>query len=242
MRPTVEPPICIALDVSDLASATVLVDRLSGEVPVFKVGLELFAAEGPRAVSEIRRRGAEVFLDLKVNDIPKQAAGAVRSAAAHGVAYLTVHGNGGRDMVRAAADAAAGDGPVILVVSVLTSLDDEALRDVGVERTAEEQVAAMAELASGEGAPGLVLGAGEVPAVRDRYPELFLVTPGIRPAATEAGDQRRTGTPAAAVRAGADLLVLGRAVTDADDPVAALRGVLGEIERARVDSSTGAGR
>jgi len=233
MRPQVEPPVCIALDVGDLGAAEAMVDALGGLVPVFKVGLELFTAVGVRAVEAVRSRGAEVFLDLKVNDIPKQAAGAVRAAAEIGVSYLTVHSNAGRATVRAATDASVEGGPTILVVSVLTSLDDEGLREVGIERPTGDQVAAMARLASDEGAAGLVLGAGEVESVRRTHPGLFLVTPGIRPAAADVADQRRVGTPGAAVDAGADMLVVGRPVTAAADPAGALEAILREIAEAR---------
>ncbi len=231
----VEPPICVALDTPDLDGARALLDALSGTVPVFKVGLELFCAEGPRAVREVLDRGADVFLDLKINDIPKQAAGAVRAAHRIGVRYLTVHSNGGRAMVRAAVDAAGSDGPTLLVVSVLTSLDDGALGQIGVSRSASEQVAAMAQLAVDEGAPGLVLSPGEVTAIRGAHPDLFLLTPGIRPLAlTTADDQKRVGTPAQAVGDGADLIVLGRAVTQAPDPAGAVREILEGIAGARV--------
>ncbi len=228
-----DPPICVALDVPDLATALRCVDALKGAVPVFKVGLELFTAAGPDAVRAIRDRGCDVFLDLKVNDIPKQAAGAVRSAAAIGVGYITVHGNGGRTMVRAAVDAAGSERIAVLVVSVLTSLDDGDLRDIGVQRSITAQVEAMADLADDVGAPGLVLGAGEVASVRSAHSALFLVTPGIRPATTAVGDQRRVSTPGAAITAGADMLVLGRAVTDAPDPRWALDAITTEIADAR---------
>jgi orotidine-5'-phosphate decarboxylase len=237
----IDPPVCIALDVGDFASALRIVDAVDGGVPVFKVGLQLFCAEGPRVVREIRARGPEVFLDLKINDIPHQSAGAVRAAAGIGVSLLTVHANAGRATVRAAVEAAA-DGPVkIFVVSVLTSLADEDVHELGIGRPLSEQVSAMARLASQEGAPGLVLGSGEVAAVRKEHPGLFLVTPGIRPATAAAGDQRRIGTPAAAVEAGADLLVLGRAVTDAPDPRRAFRAIVDEINEARGRAVTKAG-
>ena len=233
MTRQLEPPICIALDVPDLESALRSVDALSGMVPVFKVGLELFTAAGPEAVRAVRDRGCDVFLDLKINDIPKQAAGAVRSATEIGVRYITAHGNGGRAMVRAAVEAADEERITVLVVSVLTSLDDPDLREIGVDRSAADQVQAMAALAADEGAPGLVLGAREVAAVRSSYPDLFLVTPGIRPVTAEVGDQRRIGTPGAAIAAGADLLVLGRAVTDAPDPASALEAITREIAQAK---------
>jgi orotidine-5'-phosphate decarboxylase len=229
----IEPPICVALDVPSLDEAMATVDELVGSVPVFKVGLELFASEGPRAVKEIRARGADVFLDLKINDIPVQSAGAVRAAARAGVGYLTVHSNAGRATVRAACEAAADGGPKILVVTVLTSLDDTDMTDLGIGRGTGDQVAAMAQLATECGATGLVLSASEVAGIRRAHPDLFLVTPGIRPAAADVGDQRRVGTPGAAVTAGADLLVIGRPITAAAAPSAALRAIVDEINQAR---------
>ncbi|MGH2759310.1 MAG: orotidine-5'-phosphate decarboxylase [Actinomycetota bacterium] len=238
MRKRIEPPVCVALDARDLAGAMAVVEGLGSSVSVFKVGLELFAAQGPRVVEEILSRGAEVFLDLKVNDIPNQAAGAVRAARDIGVGYLTVHGNAGRASVEAAVEAAEGGSPKILVVSVLTSLDEPALKETGVSRPVSAQVQAMADLAVDTGAPGLVLSAKEVGAVREEHDDLFLVTPGIRPAASEAGDQKRVGTPSAAVAAGADLLVIGRPITAAADPAAALRAILDEIAQATTKAST----
>jgi orotidine-5'-phosphate decarboxylase len=237
MRNRIEPPVCVALDVGDLGRAMAVVERLDGSVSIFKVGLELFAAQGPRAIEEIRSRGADVFLDLKVNDIPNQAIGAVRAARNMGVAYLTVHANSGRQTVEAAIEAADGT-PNILVVSVLTSLDEPALREIGVERTLSSQVLAMADLAVQAGAHGLVLSPKEVAAVRKAHDDLFLVTPGIRPASSDIGDQKRVGTPAAAVAAGADLLVIGRPVTAAADPGAALQAILDEIAESTSKAAT----
>lgn len=225
----VDPPICIALDKPSLAEALPIIDVLADHVRVFKIGLQLFTAAGPAAVEAVHARGRDVFLDLKVNDIPNTAAGAVRSAASLGVRFLTVHSSGGRAMLRTAVDAARDAGPHLLVVSALTSLDDAALREIGVGRSASDQVDAMAALAADVGAPGLVLGADEVTRVRAAHPGLFLLVPGIRPAGSDAGDQRRTGTPGAVVGAGADLIVLGRAVTAADDPVAATKKILADI-------------
>ena len=238
MRNRIEPPVCVALDVRELGQALAIVDQLNGSVPVFKVGLELFAAQGPIVIEEIRSRGADVFLDLKVNDIPNQAAGAVRAAQDIGVGYLTVHSNAGRATVEAAVTAADDTTLKVLVVSVLTSLDEPALQEIGVARPLSTQVQAMADLAAALGAPGLVLSAQEVGAVRRAHEDLFLVTPGIRPLASAAGDQSRVGTPAAAVSAGADLLVIGRPITAADDPAAALRAILDEIAEATTEART----
>lgn len=231
MKPN--PPICVALDRPDLASATDLVSELSPLVGWFKVGLQLYTAAGPAAVEMVKSAGGSVFLDLKVSDIPNTAAGAVRAAGSLGADLLTIHGSGGFEMVRASVEAAnETSGLKILVVSVLTSLDRAALGRIGVERTVEQQVDAMAELAADAGAPGLVLAASEVGRVRAGHPDLFLLVPGIRPAWASGDDQKRVGTPAAAIEAGADLLVLGRAVTAAQGaggPAEAMSKVLDEV-------------
>jgi orotidine-5'-phosphate decarboxylase len=236
-----EPPVCIALDTPDVDEALRWVDTHIGVVPVFKVGATLFTSVGPRAVEAVRERGADVFLDLKLADIPRQVEGAVRAAARLGTAYLTVHGNAGRQTIRAAVEAAAKTDLTILVVTVLTSLDGTDLEELGVQRAVSDQVDAVAELAVTEGARGLVLGAAEIARVRSAHPELFLLMPGLRPAGSVTGDQKRVGTPGAAIRDGADMVVVGRAVTEADDPRAALDGVLREIDQARGRSTSKAG-
>jgi orotidine-5'-phosphate decarboxylase len=228
MMSRIEPPICVALDTPDLERATALVDALSPYINVFKVGLELFASTGPRAVKMVHERDKKVFLDLKLSDIPNTVAGATRAAKKLGVAFLTVHSNAGRASVRAAVEE-AGDEVQVLVVSVLTSLDDTDLRDVGIGRPTSAQVDAMAALAASEGASGLVLAAPEVRRIREAYPRFFLLVPGIRPGQSDVGDQRRVGTPAEVVAAGADLLVLGRAVTTAEDPVETTKKILDDI-------------
>jgi orotidine-5'-phosphate decarboxylase len=225
------PPACVALDVPDLASARALLDAVDGMVPVFKIGLQLFTAEGPRAVDEVKRRGVDVFLDLKMNDIPKTVANGIRSAAGLGVRFVTVHSNAGRAAVRAAVDAAEGR-LGILVVSVLTSLGDADMAELGVGQRVAGQVDAMAQLATEEGAPGLVLAAAEASRVRAAHPDLFLVTPGIRPRTVSDDDQQRIATPAAAIAAGSDMLVLARALIGSADPRSALEGMLREIDGA----------
>jgi orotidine-5'-phosphate decarboxylase len=213
-----------------LDEAKRLIDALADKVRVFKIGFELFTAVGPAAVHEVTSRGCDVFLDLKVHDIPNTAAGGVRTASSLGVRFLTIHGAGGRAMVSAAVEASREcGGPDLLVVSVLTSLDEDALREIGVDRSPAEQVDAMAALAASEKAYGLVLAPPEVARVRAAHPDLFLLVPGIRPAGSAGDDQKRTGTPAQALADGADLLVLGRAITSADDPAAALDKVLQEL-------------
>lgn len=229
MREVIDPPVCVALDRPNLDEAKRLIDTLADKVQVFKIGLQLFGAVGPDAVREVHARGRDVFLDLKVNDIPNTAAGAVRSALDLGVRFLTIHSSGGRAMLRASIAATQQGSPQLLVVTVLTSLDDADLAEVGVVRGVSAHIDAMVALAVEEGAPGVVLGAGEVARVRAAYPDLFLLVPGMRPAWASAGDQRRVGTPAAALADGADLLVLGRAVTADPDPAAAMDRVLDEL-------------
>jgi orotidine-5'-phosphate decarboxylase len=233
MTVPIEPPICVALDTPDLAAATALVDALAGSVKIFKVGLTLYTAHGPKAVQMVHDRGAQVFLDLKLSDIPRQVAGAVKAASRLGVAFLTIHSNAGRATVRAAVDATSDDGPKLLVVSVLTSLNDADISELGIARAMSDQVDAMAQLAVSEGAPGVVLSSRECKRVRSVHPGLFLLVPGIRREGSAEGDQKRIGTPGAVIRDGADLLVVGRDVTTAPDPVRVVDVIVGEIEEAR---------
>ncbi len=228
-REPIHPPVAIALDFATLDEAKRTVDRLGDRVQIFKVGLQLFTAAGPAAVEAVHAAGREVFLDLKAHDIPNTVAGCVRSAAGLGVRFLTIHGAGGRAMVRAAVDATVDTKPQLLVVSVLTSLDAQSMQATGIGRGLSEQVDAMAALAVEERVPGLVCGSAEVARVRAAHADLFLLVPGMRPAWAATGDQKRTGTPARAVADGADLIVLGRAVTAADDPGAAMDRVLDEL-------------
>jgi orotidine-5'-phosphate decarboxylase len=227
-RERIEPPIAIALDYATLDEAKRTIDLLADRVRVFKVGLQLFTAAGPAAVDAVHAAGREVFLDLKAGDIPNTVAGCVRSAAGLGVRFLSIHASAGREALRAAVEAAEGR-PQLLVISVLTSLDDESLAETGVPHGVSAQVDAMAALAAGAGAPGLVCAASEIARVRAAYPDLFLLVPGMRPAWAAAGDQKRMGTPARAVADGADLIVLGRAVTAAGDPGDAMDRVLDEL-------------
>jgi orotidine-5'-phosphate decarboxylase len=225
----IDPPIAIALDYATLDDAERTIDLLADRVRVFKVGLQLFTAAGPAAVEAVHAAGRDVFLDLKAGDIPNTVAGCVRSAAGLGVRFLTIHATAGREAVRAGVRAAEGGRPQLLVVSVLTSLDDESLAETGIPHGVSSQVDAMAALAASEGAPGLVCAASEIARVRAAHRDLFLLVPGMRPAWADAGDQKRLGTPAQAVADGADLIVLGRAVTAADDPGAAMDRVLDEL-------------
>lgn len=222
------PEVIVALDVPDAGAARSMVDRLPGTT-WYKVGLELFTAAGPAFVEELVEGGNEVFLDLKLHDIPHTVAGGVSAAARLGVRLLTVHASGGREMLEAAREAsdAARQGPALLAVTVLTSLDDAGLADVmGPGTGVEEAVARLAVLAREAGAHGAVASVEECSAVKAACgPDFLVATPGIRMAGGETHDQKRVATPRGARRAGSDYLVVGRAVTRADDPAAALERI-----------------
>jgi orotidine-5'-phosphate decarboxylase len=226
--------LAFALDVTDLDEARWWISLLAGHIGVFKVGLELFVRSGPGAVALVRDAGARCFLDLKLHDIPETVARAVSSAAAHGADYLTLHASGGRAMLaRAAAAAASAPAPPhLLAVTVLTSLDDAAVAEIGLGPAAGPAASRLASLALDSGVSGLVCSAHEVASLRAALPGAFLVTPGIRPAGSARGDQARVATAGDAIRAGADLLVVGRPIRDAADPVAAARAIVREIEDA----------
>lgn len=221
----------VALDFPSAEPALALADRLKGQVRWFKVGLELYCAEGPGLVRELRRRGFSVFLDLKLHDIPNTVAGAVRSAAATGAELLTVHAAGGPAMLRAAAEAAASlpSPPQLLAVTVLTSMDAAQLSAIGIEEVPADQVRRLAAMATGSGIAGFVASAEEVARLRGLYPKATLVIPGIRPAGAAIGDQKRVATPAAALGDGASYLVIGRPITQAADPVAATDAIVAEM-------------
>lgn len=214
----------IALDVGSLRDAQSLVHALGAEATFYKVGLQLFTAEGPRVVEWLHGEGKSVFLDLKLHDIPNTVQQAARSAAGLGVKLLTVHGVGGAPMVRAAVEG-AGDATGILVVTVLTSMDLAMIRAaLGHEvPTVADEVARLAAVAAGAGAHGVVCSGHECAAVVAAHPGLQVLVPGIRAAGGAAHDQSRIVTPEQARAAGARYVVIGRAVTAADDPVAALR-------------------
>ncbi len=224
--------IAFALDYPTLAEASEGAARVAPEVGVLKVGLELFVREGPRAVELGHALGRPVFLDLKLCDIPETVERAVHNAAALGARYLTIHASGGRAMLERAASAAArAASPLtLLAVTVLTSLDESDLASLGVAGSPREHVLRLAALAMGAGVRGFVTSAQEVAGLRGALgAEAFLVTPGIRPAGAGAGDQKRVATPAAALAAGADLLVIGRPIRDAADPRAAAEAIVREI-------------
>lgn len=219
----------VALDTAEVEPAAALARALRGSVGLVKVGLELFVAAGPAGVVRIAEAELPVFLDLKLHDIPNTVAGAVRSATRLGAAMLTLHAAGGAAMIaaaREAAETAAGPRPLLLAVTVLTSLEGPDLDAIGLSGPAEAAVLRLARLALAAGADGLVCSPREVAALRAEFgPAPVLVVPGIRPEGSPADDQRRTMTPAAAVSAGADWLVIGRPITRAPDPLAACRAI-----------------
>jgi len=220
----------VALDVPTAEDALRLVDRLAGRVGLFKVGSQLFTAAGPEVVRAIVARNQKVFLDLKYHDIPNTVGAAVKSAAGLGVSLLTLHGLGGRAMLEAAARARAG-GVRLLAVTVLTSHDEASLADIGLARPLSDSVRRLARLARDAGIDGVVASPHEVGLIREACGKGFLIViPGIRPAGAQAGDQARLATPAAALSAGADYLVVGRPVTEAPDPAAAVAAIVQDMK------------
>ena len=223
--------LAVALDFSDARQALDLVDTLGDTCQWFKVGMELYYAAGNPLIEDLRNRGFDVFLDLKLHDIPNTVAGAVRTVTQAGASLLTLHASGGAAMMTAAAQAATAPGsPRLLAVTVLTSMDANELAGVGVTDPPAKQVLRLAKLAKASGITGMVCSAEEVATLRTELgPEALLVVPGIRPAGAAVGDQRRVATPRDAIAQGASLLVVGRPITRADNPVAAARAILDEI-------------
>lgn len=223
----------VALDVEGQDAMLDLVRALRGRVGMYKVGKELFTRLGPAAVEHIRAEGGEVFLDLKYHDIPHTVAGAVRAAASLGARMLTVHALGGGRMVAAAVEAAGDGGPAVVAVTVLTSLDADDLRTIGLAGSPAGMAARLGHQAIEAGAAGVVCSAREASALRSALGrEPVLVTPGVRPAGDAPDDQARVATPARAVADGADYLVVGRPITRADDPAAAADRIVDEIANA----------
>ena len=217
--------IALALDVPNAAEALALVEATRESVGVYKVGMQLFYAEGPELVRQIKALGCQVFLDLKLHDIPNTVVSALRSLRPLGVDYVTLHAGGGPAMLRAAA-AEAGE-MRLLAVTVLTSMDEGQLRATGVDDAPAAQVARLARMAAESGVPGLVCSPQEAAMLRAELGDgAFLVCPGIRPAGADVGDQVRIATPAQAIADGANLLVIGRPIRTAADPGAAARAIL----------------
>jgi orotidine-5'-phosphate decarboxylase len=227
--------ILVALDVDSAAQAIALADAVRGSVGGVKVGKQLFTAEGPGIVRTLAERGDRVFLDLKFHDIPNTVAGAVAAAVDTGAWMVNVHASGGRKMMQAAAQAAANAAaratrprPLVIGVTVLTSLDHEQLLETGVTRSVVDQVVYLARLAQDSGLHGVVASPQEIAVIRRACgPDFLIVTPGIRPGngAVASDDQARTMSPAEAVRAGASYLVIGRPITAAGDPRLAAEGI-----------------
>jgi orotidine-5'-phosphate decarboxylase len=220
----------VALDVSTTAAARKIVAAVGDSAHAYKVGMQLYTAEGPSIVRELVGSGRRVFLDLKYHDIPNTVGAAVREAAQLGVSMLTVHASGGGKMLRASVEAAQKPGLLVLAVTVLTSLDDVELGKIGLRGGALEQVLRLAALALSNGCKGVVASALEAAALREEFGHDFtIVTPGVRPAGSGPNDQARVVTPAEAISAGASHIVVGRPITEASDPAAEARAILGQI-------------
>lgn len=229
--------IIVALDCPK-RRALKIAELLEGHARFLKVGMTLFYEAGPMIVRDLERRGFKVFVDLKFHDIPHQVEGAAQSVARLGVQMMTAHASGGRDMLAAAARGAAVrpgaqpllERPAMLAITVLTSMDQGTLDQIGVTRPIDEQVASLASLAKESGMDGVVCSPLEAAAMREALgPEAFIVTPGVRPAWSATGDQSRIATPAAAIEAGASHIVVGRPITQAEYPIEAFDAVLGEL-------------
>jgi orotidine-5'-phosphate decarboxylase len=236
----------VALDFPSADAAARVAEKLRGRVGMFKVGLELFAAEGPILARNLVANGEKVFIDLKFHDIPNTVRAAAREAAQLGISILNVHASGGRKMMEAAREGAEEGArrigrprPLVVAVTVLTSLGDNNLGEIGVAGGAEVAVLRLARLARDAGLHGVVASPREIAALRHELGRDFvIVTPGIRPAAAATGDQVRVATPTSAIRAGADFLVVGRPIITAPDPAAAADSILAEIDEALMSSPT----
>ncbi|HEU5460049.1 MAG TPA: orotidine-5'-phosphate decarboxylase [Pyrinomonadaceae bacterium] len=228
----------IALDVESPTKALNLVRELHTVAGMFKVGSQLFTSTGPQIVRDIVALNAKVFLDLKFHDIPHQVAGAARSAAELGVSLFTIHASGGSEMMGRAVESVeevarkTGVRSKVLAISVLTSIDATILSQIGVTSSPEESVMRLVRLAENSGVDGVVASPNEIKTIRStvQSSDFLVVTPGIRPATSESGDQKRVATPAAAIAAGASYLVVGRPITGAPDPVAAAHEIIADME------------
>lgn len=226
-------PIIVALDYPCLADAVALARQLDPALVRVKVGKELFTREGPAVVEALQKLGFELFLDLKFHDIPNTVAAALKSAAALGVWMVNVHASGGRRMMEAASEAMASASlrPLLTAVTVLTSMNDQDLAEIGISVPAAEQVRRLALLAKDCGVDGVVCSAQEAPMLRDACGESFLkVTPGIRPAGADAGDQSRVVTPAGALAMGVSHMVIGRPITRAASPTQAVAEIIQSLQ------------
>ena len=230
--PDVRQRLIVALDVSSAAAARKIVAAVGESVATYKVGMQLYTAEGPPVVRELVQAGRKVFLDLKYHDIPNTVGAAVREAAQVGVSMLTIHASGGSRMLRAAAEGAssAANPPLVLAVTVLTSLDEGDLNKMGIRGNVSDQALRLAALALSNGCDGVVASPHEAAILREELGHDFvIVTPGVRPVGSGRGDQVRVATPQEAIAAGATYIVVGRPITDAEDPGAEARAILSQI-------------
>ncbi|MEJ2440570.1 MAG: orotidine-5'-phosphate decarboxylase [Gammaproteobacteria bacterium] len=224
--------VIVALDFPAEDAANAFVSRVSPELCKLKVGKELFTRAGPQYVAKLVEQGFDVFLDLKYHDIPNTVAAATRAACELGIWMLNVHALGGREMLVAAREAVetSSHKPLLIAVTILTSMNETALREVGLMKSTAEHVVELARLSRASGLDGVVCSAQEARSLRDEIgPDFQLVTPGIRPADSDTGDQKRVTTPAQAIINGASYLVIGRPITQASDPMAVLRQINQEI-------------
>jgi orotidine-5'-phosphate decarboxylase len=222
-------PIFVAIDTPDLELARYLAQQVQADAGGVKLGLEFCSANGPAGVTSIRELGLPVFLDLKLHDIPNTVAKAVEALRPLEPAVLTVHAAGGRTMLEAA-KAAAGPATKVVAVTVLTSLDGDDLRSIGVQSEPGEQVARLAELARSAGLDGIVCSGAEVGAAHAAWPDGYFVVPGVRPPGADVSDQKRVVTPRQALQDGASMLVIGRPITGASDPAAAIRDIAATLQ------------
>ena len=238
---TAKDKLIIALDVDTPTKALDLVKQLHSVAGMFKVGSQLFTSAGPQIVRDIIALGSKVFLDLKFHDIPHQVAGAARAAAELGVSLFTIHASGGSEMMHRAVEA-AGDSKV-LAITVLTSIDENILSQIGVNSSLRDSVLRLTSLAKAAGVDGIVASPREIETIRNAVPnpDFLIVTPGIRPSNSESEDQKRVATPAVAIAAGASYLVVGRPITGASNPPEAANEVISEMQRAETELINQAG-
>ena len=233
----VKDRLIVALDLDSEAKAVAMAEKLKNEVKFFKIGLELFTSCGPGIVKRIIETDSHVFLDLKFHDIPNTVLKAAAAATRLGVDMFNVHALGGYDMMKAAGEAAASEAkrleiekPIILAVTILTSMDGASLKKIGVDNNVNDEVLKLAVLAKNAGLDGVVASPHEAKAIRAAVGKDFLiVTPGVRPGSSETNDQKRIATPKETIKNGADYIVVGRPITEALDPIEAARNILKEI-------------
>ena len=236
---TADERLIVALDVDTKESALDLVEKLKNDVKIFKVGSELFTSCGPEIVSAVKQRGCGIFLDLKFYDIPNTVAKAAVAATRLGVSMLNVHASGGHDMMKLAREAVTIEAeelgierPKLIAVTVLTSMDENGLKKIGINDTMEKQVLKLAALAKEAGLDGVVASASEAKLIRRQLGSYFtIVTPGVRPDWADANDQKRVATPKEAILNGANYIVVGRPIIEAQDPLAAAKRILEEMKQ-----------